>query len=87
MAQAGVNNPDIRGVLDAIRRRDDRVFADPNNLSALMDSAAKALKQVEFDIRTKLDGGDQPLSLSAGDEVPESFRAAIAEYFRSLPKK
>ena len=42
---------------------------------------------VEFNLRKKTDGGDQPLSLSGSDEVPAGFRTAIEEYYRALARK
>ena len=65
----------------------DRAFIDANNLAALQAAALDKMKQVEFDLRKKSEGSDQPLSLSGADEVPSGFRSAIEEYYRALAKK
>ena len=62
-------------------------FVDPRNLATLQAAALDKAKKLEVALRKKLDGGDQPLSLSGSDEVPSGFREAIAEYYRSLAKK
>jgi hypothetical protein len=62
-------------------------YVDPANLAALQALALEKVKQLEFGLQKKLDGGDQPLSLSSSDEVPAGFRDAIAEYYKSLAKK
>ena len=57
-------------------------------LTAPLQSAAlDRLKQFEFNLRREAEGGNQPLSLSASDEVPAGFRDAIAEYYRSLARQ
>ena len=44
-------------------------------------------KQVDFNLRRKLDAGNESLALSGSDEVPAGFRTAIEEYYRLLAKK
>jgi len=38
-------------------------------------------------LRRKVEAGNDSLSLSGSDQVPEGFRQAIEEYYRSLAKK
>ena len=45
------------------------------------------MKKFEFSLRRKTDGGNESLALSGSDQVPEGFRQAIEEYYRSLAKK
>ncbi len=45
------------------------------------------MKKFEFSLRRKVDGGNEALGLSGADQVPEGFRQAIEEYYRSLAKK
>ena len=88
LREAGVNRPEVQSARNVLRKLDDnRVFADPRNLEALMSAANQSLKQLEFDLRKKIEGSDQPMSLSASDEVPAGFRQNIEEYFRALAKK
>ena len=41
----------------------------------------------EFTLRRNTETGNESLSLSGSDQVPEGFRQAIEEYYRSLSKK
>jgi hypothetical protein len=65
----------------------DRVYTDPRGLEALQAAAIDKLKKVEFSLRRKAETGNDSLSLSGSDQVPEGFRPAIEEYYRSLAKK
>ena len=64
----------------------DQVFADPRGLDELQAAAIDKLKKFEFGLRRKADGNDS-LSLSGSDQVPDGFRQAIEEYYRSLARK
>jgi len=88
LTQAGVNTRDFDDIMRDIQglTRPD-AYVDPANLAALQAQALEKVKQLEFDLQKKLDGGDQPLSLSSSDEVPAGFRQSIEEYYRSLSKK
>jgi hypothetical protein len=66
---------------------DDRIFADPRSLAALQANALEKLKNFEFNLRKKVEVGDQPMSLSGSDEVPAGFRQAIEEYYRALNRR
>ena len=88
LTEAGMNPRDIDEIMRDLRALNtDATFNDPQNLAALQAAALDKMKKFEFDLRKKAEGGDQPLSLSGSDEVPASFRAAIAEYYRSLARK
>ena len=65
----------------------DRVYADAKGLEQLQAAAIEKLKKFEFSLRRKADAGNDSLSLSGSDQVPEGFRQAIEEYYRSLAKK
>ena len=45
------------------------------------------MKKFEFSLRRKAGATNDSLSLSGSDQVPEGFRPAIEEYYRSLAKK
>ena len=65
----------------------DRVYADPRGLEQLQAAAIDKLKKFEFSLRRKAETGNDSLSLSGSDQVPDGFRQAIEEYYRSLAKK
>jgi hypothetical protein len=85
---AGVNPRELDDIIRDLERFDtDRVYADPRGLELLQASAIDKLKKFEFSLRRKADGGNDSLSLSGSDQVPEGFRQAIEEYYRSLARK
>ena len=83
-----MNTRDFDQVLGDLQKLDlPQTDIDPQNLAELQASALDKMKKLEFAISKKVDGGDQPLSLSGSDEVPSGFRQMIEEYYRSLAKK
>ena len=59
--QAGINPRDFEDVQRIINQLQSRqAFVDPQNLQALLQSAADKMKQAEFDLRKKAEGDDQP---------------------------
>ena len=88
LQQAGMNPRDLDEVLQDLRAFDnDRVYADAKGLEQLQAAAIEKLKKFEFTLRRKADNGNDSLSLSGSDQVPDGFRPAIEEYYRSLAKK
>src|SRR4029079_19647761 len=88
LQQAGVSPRDLDEVLRDLKAFDnDRVYTDPRGLEALQAAAIDKLKKFEFSLRRKAETGNESLSLSVSDQVPEGFRQAIEEYYRSLAKK
>jgi Domain of unknown function (DUF4175) len=88
LQQSGMSPRDLEEVLRDLRQFDnDRVYADPQGLEKLQAAAIEKLKKFEFSLRRKVDNGNDSLSLSGSDQVPEGFRQAIEEYYRSLAKK
>jgi len=85
---AGVQPRDLDEVLRQLRQLDtDQVYADPRGLEQLQAAAIDKLKKFEFMLRRNTEAGNESLSLSGSDQVPEGFRQAIEEYYRSLAKK
>lgn len=86
---SGVSNKDLDDIIrDLYRFDNDRLYADPNGLAMLQAQVTDKLKKFEFNLRRKADSaGPDSLSLSGSDQVPEGFRQAIEEYYRSLAKK
>jgi hypothetical protein len=85
---SGVNTRDLDDIIHDLTRFDnDRLYADPKGLEMLQASAIDKLKRFEFNLRRKAEESGDSLSLSGSDQVPEGFRQAIEEYYRSLAKK
>jgi hypothetical protein len=75
-------------VLRDLRALDnDRIYVDPKGLEQLQAAAIDKLKRFEFTLRRKAESGNDSLSLSGSDQVPDGFRQAIEEYYRSLAKR
>jgi len=88
LQQAGQNPRDLDDIIRDLRMFDnDRLFADPNGLAKLQASVIDRMKKYEFSLRRKIENGNDSLSLSGSDQVPDGFRQAIEEYYRSLAKK
>ena len=85
---SGVNVRDLDDIIRDLQRFDsEHVYADPKGLEQLQASAIDKMKKFEFSLRRKAEAGNDSLSLSGSDQVPEGFRQAIEEYYRSLAKK
>ena len=88
LQQAGVPTRELDDIIRDLERFDtDRLYADPKGLEQLQASATEKMKKFEFSLRRKAEAGNDSLSLSGSDQVPEGFRPAIEEYYRSLAKK
>ena len=84
-----MNPRDLDDIIKDLTRFDnDRLYADPNGLSQLQAQVMDKMKKFEFTLRRKVEGaGNESLGLSGSDQVPEEFRQAMEEYYRSLAKK
>ncbi len=88
LQQAGVPTRELDDIIRDLERFDnDRLYADPKGLEQLQAAATDKMKKFEFSLRRKVEAGNDSLSLSGSDQVPEGFRPAIEEYYRSLAKK
>jgi len=84
----GVNPRELEDIIRDLQRLDnERLYADPRGLEQLQAAALDKLKKFEFGLRRKTETGNDSLSLSGSDQVPEGFRQAIEEYYRSLSRK
>ena len=85
LARQGVNVADLDRMIDALRQLERGQFGDPRGLAQLQGSVIDGLKEFEFSLyrRLGLAGGRGP-TLGTGASVPEEFRAAVEEYYRSL---
>jgi len=88
LAEAGVSTRDLNDVINQLRQFDsDKLFNDPKALEALHAAALNKLKEFDFNLRKKVGADNSQLSLSGSDEVPASYREAIAEYYRKLAQR
>jgi DNA-directed RNA polymerase subunit F len=88
LQQNGVSPRELEDIIRDLQKFDnDRVYADPRGLEQLQAAALEKLKKFEFSLRRKADNGNDSLSLSGSDQVPDGFRQAIEEYYRSLSRK
>ena len=72
-------------IVNALRQlQDDRVYQNVQELARLQAFVADSLKRFEFGLRRQLDANTGAIVLSGSDEVPESFRKLVEQYYRSL---
>ncbi|HZL96671.1 MAG TPA: hypothetical protein VFB99_23650, partial [Vicinamibacterales bacterium] len=72
-------------IVNALRQlQDDRVYQNVQELARLQAFVADSLKRFEFGLRRQLDAKTGAIVLSGSDEVPESFRKLVEQYYRSL---
>ena len=84
---AGVNPQDLDAVMKGLAQgTNTNAYSDLKGLQQLQAAALDQLKKFEFNLRRKLDAGNESLALSGSDEVPAGFRQAIEEYYRQLAK-
>jgi hypothetical protein len=85
---SGLNPRELDDIIRDLQRFDsEHAYTDPKSLEQLHAAAIDKLKKFEFSLRRKADAGNDSLSLSGSDQVPDGFRQAIEEYYRSLAKK
>jgi len=90
MRQAGLAD-DARAadaLIQSLRELESaRPYEDPESLRQLQTAALTKAQQLELNLRTKLDTGNDQLFLSGSEDVPSRFRSQIEEYYRQLAKK
>jgi hypothetical protein len=84
----GVSPRELEDIIRDLQKFDnDRLYTDPRSLEQLQAAALDKLKKFEFGLRRKVETGNDSLSLSGSDQVPDGFRQAIEEYYRSLARR
>jgi hypothetical protein len=85
LARQGVNVADLDRMIETLRQLERGRINDPGALAQLQGSVIEGLKDFEFSLyqRLGLAGGKGP-TLRARAAVPEEYRAAVEEYYRSL---
>jgi hypothetical protein len=86
LARRGVATTDLDRTIETLRQLErGRGFGDPRGLEQLQASMIEGLKELEFTLSRQLgpSGGRGP-TLGTRAPVPEEYRAAVEEYYRSL---
>jgi hypothetical protein len=85
LAAQGVNVADLDRMIETLRQLERGRINDPKALEQLQGSVIDGLKDFEFSLyqRLGLAGGKGP-ALGPRAVVPEEYRAAVEEYYRSL---
>ena len=75
-------------MLEAMRSLDrEGTYADPEEVLRLQSQLVEGMKQLEFRLRREfaLDE-EQDILLFRSSDVPEEYRALVAEYYRALSR-
>jgi hypothetical protein len=80
-----IDPKELDEIVAALRQLEDpRVYQNVAELSRLQAFVAEGFKRFEFGLRRELDADRNALVLSGKSEVPEEYRKAVEEYYRSL---
>lgn len=82
---AGVEIDDLTGIIDTLRRFDERrAYADVEEIARLQDSLLEQVKSFEFGLRRAVEGEGESLLLRGSGDVPAGYEKLIEEYYRAL---
>ena len=88
--QLRAENVDPKELDDLMRRLrqldDDRIYKDASELQRLQSFVTEGLKRFEYGLRRQVEEKGTEVVLSGADEVPETFRTLVEQYYRSLSK-
>jgi hypothetical protein len=91
LQQAGIAGKDLAPVDDVLKALrelgNDKNLVNPKGLQELYSTAVDKFKALDFAIRKKVDTSNEQLLLSGSEDIPDSFKALIQEYYRALAKK
>lgn len=89
LQQAGVAPKDLTPVDDVVKALQalGRSSEPPKDLQDLYKSAVDKFKALDFAIRKRVDTSNEQLFLSGSEDIPDSFKTLIQEYYRQLAKK
>lgn len=89
LREADVDPGELDAVIEAMRALEaERVYDDPEEVARLRSRIVEGLKELEFRLRRRVEGGeaDAP-ALTGSDDVPPGFRKLVEEYFRALSRE
>ena len=76
---------DLDQIIQRMRDLDDlRRYQDPETIATLQAFVLEELKRFEYRLRREITEENEELFLAGNEEMPDSFRDLVEEYFRSL---
>lgn len=87
LQRTGVDTRDLNRLIDQLRElRKATLQEDGLVFQQLQEQVVQGLKQFEYGLRRKLEGGDREIFLSGSEDVPPGYRQMVEEYYRSLSR-
>ncbi|MBI4499916.1 MAG: DUF4175 family protein [Gemmatimonadetes bacterium] len=88
LQRRGQNTADLKALIERLKQLEDaRIYGNPMDFEKLRLSVVEGMKQFEYGLRRKIEGGEKDqLFLSGSDEVPPGYREMVEEYYRSLSR-
>lgn len=87
LQRGGVDTRDLGRLIDQLRElRKATLSQDGVVFQQLQQQVVEGLKQFEYGLRRKLEGGDREIFLSGSEDVPPGYRQMVEEYYRSLSR-
>ena len=79
---------DLDSIIQRMRELDDlRRYQDPEAIAKLQAFVLEELKRFEYRLRREITEENEELFLAGNEEMPDSFRDLVEEYFRSLSEE
>jgi hypothetical protein len=80
---------DVDAVLQKLRALEQQaIYGNPQELARTQAASIEALKELEYSLRSELQGDlANRLILSGNEEIPAAFREVVEEYYRSLSRR
>ena len=79
---------DLDSIIQRMRELDDlRRYQDPEVIAKLQAFVLEELKRFEYRLRREITEENEELFLAGNEEMPDSFRDLVEEYFRSLSEE
>ena len=74
-------------ILRSLRALDnERTYQDATELARLQQNVAEGMKRFEFNLRRRAELKGNEVFLSGAEDVPESYRKLVEQYYKSLSK-
>jgi conjugal transfer/entry exclusion protein len=82
----GIDPAQLQNLLRNLAQLDDeRTYQNASELLRLQTAVAEQLKRFDYALRRKA-AEENAVALSGSDEVPESHKTLVEEYYRSLAR-
>ena len=87
LGQQKIDGKELDQIISQLHQLDsERAYQDPEGLAKLEQAATDNIKRFEYTLRRRLDANTNQVFLSGTDDVPEQYRKAVEQYYRSLSK-